>query len=229
MNDYNKIPTELKDVKQWVNYILAWNEEERKHKKIPINPHTMRGANTTDSATWANFDNAVKNIGKTGTIWNKQKKAEESNEVKGIGFVLDNGYFGIDLDHVKENGSFTDKAMEIVNMMDSYTEESLSGDGIHILAKDFELTSGMGKRNDFIEMYSSGRFFVMTGKSMNDKGIEERSVQAIHLWNTHLKKNDTPQMRHTASYGDINVSDSNLTRCLIRAQARKYRLYGTEI
>lgn len=80
MNDYNKIPTELKDVKQWVNYILAWNEEERKHKKIPINPHTMRGANTTDSATWANFDNAVKNIGKTGTIWNKQKR--QKNQTK---------------------------------------------------------------------------------------------------------------------------------------------------
>lgn len=230
MNDYSKIPSELKDVQQWVNYMLVWNEEEQKYKKIPINPHTLRGANTTDSATWTSFDKAIKNIGETGTIWDKKTQKAISSKIEGVGFILDNGYFGIDLDHVKENGQFTDKAMEIVKAIDSYTEESLSGDGIHVIARGFKLTSGMEKRNDVMEIYSSGRFFVMTGKAMNGKGIEERSEQAAHLWNKYLKK-DVPQIQGTPSFAEISLSDNELLTKMFKSQkgAEIHALWNDDI
>ncbi len=43
---------------------------------------------------------------------------------------------GIDLDHViADNGSLSEEAEEIVTMLDSYTEYSPSGKGLHIFVK----------------------------------------------------------------------------------------------
>jgi len=77
----------------------------------------------------------------------------------GIGFEFNNnGIVGIDLDHViAENGSLSDEAVGIVAMLDSYTEYSPSGKGLHIFVKgDIPVD---GRKKGFIEMYKAKRYF----------------------------------------------------------------------
>jgi len=57
-------------------------------------------------------------------------------------------------------------AMEIVRYFDSYTELSASGTGIHIIVKG-EMPN---RRKDEVEVYSSKRFFTVTGHVLEVDG-----------------------------------------------------------
>ena len=55
----------------------------------------------------------------------------------GVGFVFtaDDPFVGIDLDDCIENGELHPDAVEIVRQLDSYTELSPSGSGIHVIIR----------------------------------------------------------------------------------------------
>ena len=61
--DLDRIPADLKARPQWV----LWRGEDRidpqtggvKLNKIPIDPQTLRNADTTDPATWGTFERCV--------------------------------------------------------------------------------------------------------------------------------------------------------------------------
>ena len=73
----------------------------------------------------------------------------------GIGFVFtsDDRYTGIDLDKCRnpKTGEISPKAVEIVRLLNSYTEISPSGCGLHIILKG-KLPPG-GNRKDGIEWW----------------------------------------------------------------------------
>ena len=139
MNQFKNIPIELKQLPQWVC-----------HKgKIPFNPVTGTPAKAGQPTTWASFEDAV--------------NAFHGSSYDGIGFEFNNnGIVGIDLDHVvAEDGLLSEEADEIVTILDSYTEYSPSGKGLHIFVKgDIPVD---GKKKGFIEMYKAKRYFTMTG------------------------------------------------------------------
>ena len=72
-------------------------------------------------------------------------------------------YFGIDLDHCLNDLDFVD---EFVETLQSYTEISRSGDGIHIICEG-KLPEGNRRKNN-VEMYSEGRYFIVTGNLYNE-------------------------------------------------------------
>jgi putative DNA primase/helicase len=152
-NAYWKIPTELRDLSQWV----CWRLEDRggKATKIPASPLTGKPASSTDPATWATFSEAV--------------AAVEREGFSGIGFVFSTGdpFTGIDLDHVRdpETKAVEPWAREIVNRLKSYAELSQSGTGAHIIIRG--KVPGDRRRKGNVEMYDAGRFFVMTGKRLS--------------------------------------------------------------
>lgn len=114
MDKYKNIPEALKARNQWVCYELVYDNEKGKSSKIPKNPHNGYNAKSNDSATWSDFETAI--------------KAASFYGFSGIGFVLGGGIFGIDLDNaIDENGNLTKEAADIVSVMDSYTEISPSG------------------------------------------------------------------------------------------------------
>ena len=80
--------------------------------KRPINPHTGRFASVTNSNTWGSFQEAI--------LYVNDKKAI------GIGFVLGDGFVGIDIDTCidKESGAISEEALENITILDSYTEIS---------------------------------------------------------------------------------------------------------
>lgn len=105
-------------------------------------------------------------------------KAYKNNEdFDGIGFRIIPPYVGIDLDHCLYNNAIAPYAKEIFETLDSYTELSPSGTGLHIIVKTKEPLKLTGLNCHFedpqgarynikgrygFELYTKGRFFTYT-------------------------------------------------------------------
>jgi putative DNA primase/helicase len=145
------IPEELWVRPQWV----VWKAVGNKPDKIPYSARTGRRASSTDLLTWSTFQEAL--------------EAYENGDYAGLGFVFSSAdpYTGIDLDNcVDENGEIALWALEIVRYFDSYTERSATGTGLHIIVRG-EVPN---RRKGDVEVYSSKRFFTVTGHVVEVSG-----------------------------------------------------------
>jgi putative DNA primase/helicase len=138
------IPEELRVRPQWV----VWKAVGDKPDKVPYSARTGRRASSTDLLTWSTFQEAL--------------EAYENGDYAGLGFVFSSAdpYTGIDLDDcVDEDGEIASWALEIVRYFDSYTEFSVSGGGLHLIVRG----KALNRRKGGIEVYSTERFFTVTG------------------------------------------------------------------
>lgn len=152
---YTEIPQELRNLKQWGLYHRVWQPEKNKYTKLPIDPYSGGRGKSNDSSTWSDYVTAINAM-------------EHFPDADGLAFYFSNGYFGIDIDHVKDavdsymDGDRDDNIInEFISSTQSYTERSMSGEGIHIIARG-KLPEGARRRGNF-EMYNNGRFFALTG------------------------------------------------------------------
>jgi putative DNA primase/helicase len=143
------IPEELRIRPQWV----VWKAVGGKPDKVPYSSKTGRKASSTDLMTWSTFEEAL--------------KAYKGDGYAGVGFVFSSGdpFSGIDLDGCVDphTGHVAAWAMEIIRYFDSYTELSATGTGLHIIVKGLQVPN---RRKDKIEVYSSKRFFTLTGHEL---------------------------------------------------------------
>lgn len=164
---YENIPNELKKLKQWV----CWCGD-----KLPKNPYTGGNAQSNNKDTWSDYDTAI--------------AALKKYNFDGIGFMFANGYFGVDLDHCLDNTDFVD---EFVETLQSYTEISRSGNGIHIICKG-TLPDG-ARRKGGVEMYQTGRYFITTGNLYNEKYKEIRDcTESIKILHSKYLYTETPKV-----------------------------------
>ncbi len=147
------IPNELKLVNSWCVYKIVDDlDRPGKTKKIPINAKTGEYAQSNNPSTWSDYETALAAVGKYG---------------EGLGFFFSPPYFGIDIDGIQDdiekykNGDSNNIISEFIYSLGSYAEYSVSGNGIHIICKG-TLPPG-GRRKENVEMYSEGRYFIMTG------------------------------------------------------------------
>jgi putative DNA primase/helicase len=149
------IPDELKKRPQWLCWKYARQGE--KWTKLPFNPRTGRKASTTDLMTWSRFE----------TVFD----AYTGGGYDGVGFVLSSGdgYTGVDLDGCRdpESGMIAAWAAEIVRKLDSYTERSPSGKGLHIVVRG-KVPKALKRPR--IEMYSMERYLTVTGHAAGISG-----------------------------------------------------------
>jgi putative DNA primase/helicase len=150
---YEQIPEELKRLRQWVCWTWTTNAAGDK-RKLPVNPMTGGNAQSNNPETWGAFAQAT----------------AASARHDGIGFMFAGGYFGVDLDHVEGDiakyraGENNNIVTEFLSELHSYAELSVSGTGVHVICKGRLPPSG--RRRGDVEMYESGRFFVMTGNRL---------------------------------------------------------------
>ncbi len=144
--------SELQDLPQWV--VWRGELEERKPKKVPYNPQYYHMAPMQPRASvkipksWGSLDQAL--------------TALESGNYSGLGFMLTPPLVMIDLDHSYDSstGAITDpQAAAIVQSLNSYTEFSPSGTGLHILA--YGQLPGKGIHTA-VELYGQDRFTTIT-------------------------------------------------------------------
>ena len=184
--DLDKIPPVLKDRPQWV----VWRQEEREGKptKIPYQPRNPKQkASSTNPDTWGTLEQAL-NVAKT-------------NGFGGIGYVfsVEDPYCGVDLDHCRdpETGGIAEWAWEIIRRLNSYTEISPSGTGVHILIEGTVPPGGNSKGlpdGGKVEMYSQGRYFTMTGVELEGTPttIEPRQAELMALHQEVFGKPQAP-------------------------------------
>jgi hypothetical protein len=156
------VPAELRQRAAWV----LWRSEERggKETKVPLRvSDPSRRASSTDPASWASFEQALAAVG----------------AADGLGFVFSSldGFCGVDLDGcLTADGELEPRAAAIVERLDSYTEMSPSGRGVHVLVKA-EL-NGSRSRGGGLEIYDKSRFFTVSGQRVGTRAtVEARQAQ----------------------------------------------------
>jgi len=177
------IPQELKELKRWV----CWTQD-----KIPKNPYTGGNAMANNPSTWSDYNTAVEAVKKYG--------------FDGVGFEFAPPYFGVDLDKCLDDVDFVD---EFVEGLRSYNEISKSGNGIHIICKG-TLPEG-GRRRGRVEMYSEGRYFIMTGNQYNDKYNDiVDCTERIKVLHSKYLPELTPQTIRDTQFVRLEMSDTDI-------------------
>lgn len=173
---------------------------------------------SNEPSTWTDFGTAV--------------KASES--YSGIGFMFGGcDYFGVDIDGVgDEIRAYRDGGenivSEFVGTLMSYSELSQSGEGIHIICKGH--LPKRGRRRGNVEMYETGRFFVMTGEPVADYGGIADCTESIKgLHEKYIGSCREPQPRNIVS-ADLRTADEIVrTACNAKNGSRFKALYGGDI
>jgi len=173
---------ELAQLPQWVCFDL---------NKYPINCRTGENAAVDKPDSWATYEDVA----------GEAVHLNNCSDIKGIGFVFTTGdpYCGIDLDAAveKARGPLKPWAQEIVDKLDSYTEYSPSGLGVHIIIKGKKKWDGCkiqvkepltvnGSKKSVIEVYDQGRYFTVTGDHLDGtkETIEDRQAELDWLMDT---------------------------------------------
>lgn len=196
--DFNRIPDELKETPQWI----CWRSETRGEKATKV-PYQVNGhlAQSNNPETWSDFTEAVNAFHRDG--------------YDGIGFMFsqEDPFVGIDIDKCFIGGQLTETAKEIVDLMQSYTEISPSGNGLHIIVEgELPIENGTGKKNPKLglEVYRHGRYFTFTGKTDGKYPVEERTNELGVLFEKFLTKKEmkkNPVSKPSESKQDLSTSE----------------------
>jgi putative DNA primase/helicase len=164
-------PADLTDIDQWV--LWRYEEVNGRRAKIPYQPNGKK-ASSTDLTTWNEY----------ATVFERWQKYP--NVYSGIGFVFSehDPYCGIDLDKsLDTDGHVKPWARDITERFhDTYSEISPSGTGIKIwskgsVPKGAALDVSEGGR---VEIYSTGRYFTVTGTSSATLRTKSRTMQPMY-------------------------------------------------
>ncbi len=172
----DNLPAVLRERPNWV----AWRvkpaaEKDKKPGKVPVTPRTGEDAKSNDPTTWGTFEAALERATK--------------DRLGGIGFMFGgSGYVGVDLDHCRnpDTGVIEPWALDIIRELDTYSEASVTGTGVHCIA--LGLLPEQGRKRGNVEMYQSGRFFCFTGALLQDtpNEIRERTPQLTKVHATWI-------------------------------------------
>jgi Family of unknown function (DUF5906) len=169
--NFERMPPELKPLKNWVLWAAIWTGAKWTKRPVQVSGF---GASTTNPKHWASFDDvkqAYERITAAGGYLELREKGKTQKVlIGGVGFVFDGQldqdrlvFAGVDFDGVMSQQTITSFAKEHVKRLGSYTEASVSGRGLHVILKARPLSSGVAHCG--VELYTSGRFFTMTGQA----------------------------------------------------------------
>ncbi|RDW15958.1 phage/plasmid primase, P4 family [Oceanobacillus chungangensis] len=190
----SQIPQELMGRNQWVLWklvdvidketgekVIDGKTGRIKQTKVPFQLNGKKAA-STDPSTWTSYDNVL--------------NAVDNRQYSGIGYVLtkNDPYTVVDIDDCIIDGKTAPEAITIVQALNSYTEYSQSGNGIHIFVKGEKPGNRSKNPEKGIEIYSKSRFIVMTGNHVKGTPsvIEDRQNEINKMYSHYFpeKVND---------------------------------------
>lgn len=187
----------LKGMKIW----LCWRYEKGKDGKPRKVPYSAAGCRTGTSQDyihdWVDFDQA--------------QQAAEVRGFDGVGFVLPKGCFLLDIDHQAPDAPL---AKELVERFSTYTETSVSGQGIHIIGicdpscvptcldskGHLKLSEEYYQKNSRtgIELYIGGltnRYATYSGNVMKDIPVRECTEEVLATLDRHMRREEQKKTR----------------------------------
>ena len=220
--NYSGIPEELKNLPNWGLFRKEWNARRGKYNKYPINAQTGELAKSNDPGTWTAFETAIDKINQYGAA--------------GLAFFIQPPYMLIDLDHCFEDiqrvkeGDHDNQVADFIDHTRSYTELSVSGEGIHIIVKgNFP---GPKRRHGNVEMYPEERFVALTG-NMFGKPVTEINTASDddlkYLYQAYLDKQGKviPLSEDTTAPSEPSTltADQVIEKALASAQGPKFKRF----
>ena len=195
------LPKELESLarkKVWVCYPLIWNPKKHNgvggYDKPPINPRTLWNAYTNDPDTLGTFEEAAARIGQTARVRVKGHDGAVTCKVEGVGIALSGtGLVGLDYDNVANESTrrMTRDAFRIMSTLQSYTELSPSGLGLHTVFYGVipdnvkRVASGQpdifGTRKGEFQIFDSG-YITITGKTVGGYGLRNGMGEMMELF-----------------------------------------------
>lgn len=171
---WERIPVEMQMSDHWLLWRKSTDATTGKTKKLPVDE---KGNFVNPTQGHSSFEVVTNTL--DSALENKNK-----SQISGIGFSIVPPFVAIDFDHVlDEDENIIDPEIEaIVCELNSYTEVSPSGTGLHVfvMTDAADLKSG---RSDVGEIYFNNRFMTVTG----------------NIWqgcmNTHINHIDAASMR----------------------------------
>jgi len=144
----------------WTGWNWTWKSEKAKWDKPPFMPDGVRHASSADPNTWCTYEEAM--------------VAYEAGRIDGIGICLRglmNGEIFVDLDDCRDpaSGEISVWAKAIIDEANSYTEITVSGEGLRVIGRGATGPIGkrFGKRPDgsSLEFYAAGdgRYMTVSG------------------------------------------------------------------
>jgi hypothetical protein len=228
--NFERMPSELKLLKNWLLWAAVLKGEKWTKRPIQISGY---GASTTNPKHWSSFDDvkqAYEHAVKVGYIELRERgKPAQRVAIGGVGFVFDGRpdehglvLAGVDFDKVISGAEISSLAQGRIRRLGSYTERSVSGGGLHVIVKAPPLKSGVVHGG--VEMYTSGRYFTMTGRAPENARIvaaPQAFAALVHELQS-LAGNSAPGWTETASTNSRNFKAADREF----AQKRFERLTG---
>lgn len=196
--NFQNLAKELKEINNWSCWKEEKEEGKEKLKKVPVNANICTAeklylAKSNDCNTWAPYH-----------------IAEEKSKNLGLGlmFKIEAPYIFLDFDNcIDNNGKINENIKKIMDMVNSYTEVSNSGKGIHIIAKvnkDFPSKVDHAKG---IEIYNN-RFCAMTGDVLKDysSNIEERTDIIEKLFSEYFSNHKEGDSNNSQQQNNVSIS-----------------------
>jgi P4 family phage/plasmid primase-like protien len=198
---------ELKNLPIW----FLWRKEMDGDRinKVPFAAGGgATGTNDKYRHTWVTYEEAVAAAKMVGAA--------------GVGFVIPEGYFFLDIDHADEDDP---RVQTMLSRFDSYAEYSVSGNGLHIYGKvdlrklpiapdkngkpRLDKQFYMKNPNNGIELYIGGltnRFAVFTGNAVVDLPLKDCTTAVLTTLDKDMRKAE--KVKYSASRdGDKELFD----------------------
>src|SRR3989344_2535564 len=191
------------DKKCWVNWRLE--VRDGKPTKVPYMPNGQR-ASSTDSATWSTYTEVV----------------AVQDRFSGIGIVFAGSLLGVDIDHCITDSIVSLPVAAFVETAETYTEISPSRTGLHLYMRLTEPMRLERNRYGNFEVYTSGRFFTVTGQPWAKSYplrtvIPEEAFSLLRMlgypWN---KETSSPE--RVGRSNAISLPDAELLKKMFSAQ-----------
>lgn len=144
-------PEELRRENRWAGFRSIRNPRALKPRKIPvIIGQPDKYASSTDPATWRTFSDAIAGL-------ERREFTVAAYALAGDGVIL------IDVDECINGGSPNALASSVMKLCPTYTEVSISGAGLHLVAR---MPVPRGRMVPGVEVYPDKRLMTMTGNRL---------------------------------------------------------------
>lgn len=188
----NNIPKSLRALRQWVCFDVEGSN------KIAFIPGTDKHAASNRPTEWRSFEEALADV--------------ESGARQHLGFCFSSTdpYTFIDLDDITD-----EEQQAVFDRIDTYAQRSVSGKGIHLIAKGSFEGPGRHPKKPHAGIFQENRFCLFTGLTLPNRTkirtVPDEDLQQIHKWlsnghahttNGHVYELNTtpPEIPHMTIY-----------------------------
>lgn len=191
---FDKLPQQMRDAPRWV----MWRYEPHKDnpttgkpRKVPLSCSFNGRASSVNPDSWSDLDVVRARL----KADHAPQRSAEPRYAEGIGFMLGDGWIGIDLDKVRDprkegKRNTEDWALHLgtlAKQAGAYIDISPNGTGYHFILRgtmpsDWSNNSPKWDKVGAVEIYDSGRYFTMsphTASMPHEVGALDRTSE---LW-----------------------------------------------